>query len=280
MRRLLHAHAPAPLRYTGDSREAEPPLPTPRPDPPAIPWSECPTMPPRIRLPLLLILLVAVSSSAAGNSLPDPSDTSLSGAQRVEALIERVKLEQGKVDSLQADFVQRQESSMLLEPDVALGTFSYVAPDSVRWEYTEPKPISVVIDGEEMVTWYKDLQRAERLRVGRYSNQVLKYLGASGSFDTLIEYFRVNVRFPQAGEPYRVELTPRYERIARRLSSMTVWVDPQRYLPVRMRYETADGDVTEYEFKDLQVNPVIPRDRFDLDLPSDVEVREVSLDRG
>ena len=235
---------------------------------------------PRIRLSLSLILLVAFSSAAAGNSLPDPSDTSLSGAQRVEALIERVRLEQGKVASLQADFVQRQESAMLLEPDVALGTFSYVAPDSVRWEYTEPKPISVVIDGEEMVTWYKDLQRAERLRVGRYSNQVLKYLGASGSFDTLIEYFRVTVRFPQAGEPYRVELTPRYERIARRLSSMTVWVDPQRYLPVRMRYETADGDVTEYEFKDLQVNPVIPRDRFDLDLPSDVEVREVNLGRG
>lgn len=235
---------------------------------------------PRIRLSLSLILLVAFSSAAAGNSLPDPSDTSLSGAQRVEALIERVKLEQGKVDSLQADFVQRQESAMLLEPDVALGTFSYVAPDSVRWEYTEPKPISVVIDGEEMVTWYKDLQRAERLRVGRYSNQVLKYLGASGSFDTLIEYFQVNVRFPRGEEPYRVELTPRYERIARRLTSMTVWVDPQRYLPVRMRYETADGDVTEYEFNDLEVNPAIPRDRFDLDLPSEVEVREISLDRG
>lgn len=235
---------------------------------------------PRIRLSLSLILLVAFSSAAAGNSLPDPSDTSLSGAQRVEALIERVKLEQGKVDSLQADFVQRQESVMLLEPDVALGTFSYVAPDSVRWEYTEPKPISVVIDGEEMVTWYKDLQRAERLRVGRYSNQVLKYLGASGSFDTLIEYFQVNVRFPQGEEPYRVELTPRYERIARRLASMTVWVDAQRYLPVRMRYETADGDVTEYEFNDLEVNPAIPLDRFDLELPSDVEVREVSLDRG
>lgn len=235
---------------------------------------------PNIRLPLLLILLVTFPSAAAGNSLPDPTDTSLSGAQRVEALIERVKLEQGKVDSLQADFVQRQESAMLLEPDVALGTFSYVAPDSVRWEYTEPKPISVVIDGEEMVTWYRDLQRAERLRVGRYSNQVLKYLGASGSFDSLVEYFQVNVRFPQEGEPYRVELTPRYERIARRLASMTVWVDPQRYLPVRMRYETADGDVTEYEFQDLEVNPTIPRERFDLDIPSEVEVREISLDRG
>lgn len=235
---------------------------------------------PNIRLPLLLILLVTFPSAAAGNSLPDPTDTSLSGAQRVEALIERVKLEQGKVDSLQADFVQRQESAMLLEPDVALGTFSYVAPDSVRWEYTEPKPISVVIDGEEMVTWYRDLHRAERLRVGRYSNQVLKYLGASGSFDSLVEYFQVNVRFPQEGEPYRVELTPRYERIARRLASMIVWVDPQRYLPVRMRYETADGDVTEYEFKDLEVNPTIPRERFDLDIPSEVEVREISLDRG
>ena len=157
---------------------------------------------------------------------------------------------------------------MLLEPDVARGTFSYVAPDSVRWEYEAPKPISVVIDGEEMLTWYRDLGRAERLRVGRYSNQVLKYMGASGSFDRLVEYFQVRVRFPDAdGEPYRVDLDPRYERIARRLQSMTVWVDGDRYLPVRLRYETAEGDVTEYEFHDLEVNPSIPSERFHLDLP-------------
>ena len=229
---------------------------------------------------LLLVLLLAGSAAAAAPAakLPNPDDHSLSGAQRVEALIDRIRVEQTKIESLQADFVQRQESSMLVEPDVSRGTFSYVAPESVRWEYAAPKPISVVIDGQQMTTWYRDLQRAERLKVGRYSNQVLKYLGASGSFDTLMEYFRVTVRFPDsAADPYRVELKPRYERVARRLAGMTVWVDHATFLPVRLRYEGADGDVTEYEFKDMKINAAIPPERFQLDLPPGVEVREVDL---
>ena len=240
---------------------------------------------------LAVLLLLAVAGSAllaprpvvAAERLPDPDDRSLSGHARVEALMERVRREQKKLQTLQAAFVQRQESAMLLEPEVSTGTFSYAAPESVRWEYDKPNPISVVIDGEEMTTWYRDLERAERLKVGRYSNQVLKYLGASGSFDTLLEYFQVKVRFPeedQPAEPYRVELTPRYERIARRLSSMTIWVDRDRFLPVRLRYESPDGDVTEYEFRDLQINASVPKDRFHLDLPAGVEVREIDLGRS
>lgn len=229
----------------------------------------------------VLVLAAALTAAAApAETLPDPRDPKLNGAARVEALIARVKAEQAKIKTLEATFTQRQESSMLVEPDVSRGVFSYAAPDAVRWEYTAPKPISVVIDGEQMLTWYRDLGRAERIKVGRYSNQVLKYLGATGSFDTLLDYFRVKVAFPKdAGQAYRIELIPRYERIARRLSSMVVWVDPERYLPVRMRYVGGDGDVTEYEFRDLKVNARIPADRFEIDLPSGVEVREIDLAR-
>ncbi len=235
----------------------------------------------RLAALLAAALLAATAAAAPASRTPDPRDPSLSGGERVKALIERVRLAQKGLETLQADFVQRQESAMLIEPDVSRGTFSYAAPESVRWEYAAPKPISVVIDGEQMLTWYRDLERAERLKVGRYSNQVLKYLGASGSLDTLMEYFQVRVRFPaDDDDPYRIDLTPRYERVARRLAGMTVWVDPQRYLPVRLRYEAADGDVTEYEFSDLKVNAVIPAERFDLDLPAGVEVREVEIGRS
>ncbi|HEX2255070.1 MAG TPA: outer membrane lipoprotein carrier protein LolA [Thermoanaerobaculia bacterium] len=196
----------------------------------------------------------------------------------MRALVDRIKLEQSAVETLEAAFVQRQESEMLLEPDVSRGTFSYAAPDRVRWEYTDPKPISVVIDGEHMTTWYRDLDRADRVKVGRYSNQVLKYMGASGDFETLLDYFRVRANFPEdRAEPYRITLLPRYERIERRLRSMTIWVDPARFLPVRLQVVGGEGDVTEYRFEQLQVNRGIPAERFRLVLPKSTEVREIAL---
>lgn len=241
--------------------------------------------------PALVVLALALALALAGSAAsaaspsrdvpPDPAAPGLEGRARLEALVERVRWEQRDLETLEARFVQRQESSMLLEPEESSGVFSYAAPDRVRWEYTEPNPISVVIDGEEMTTWYRDLGRAEELAIGRYSSQVFKYLGASGSLDALLEYFTVSARFPdQPGEPYRLELDPRYERMAKRLDSMTVWIDADRFLPVRLRYVAADGDVTEYRFEDIQVNGTIPSDRFELQLTDGVSVRRVDLGRG
>ena len=211
---------------------------------------------------------------------PDPRAAGLTGTQRLQALIDRVKLEQSGLRTLQARFVQHRESSLLVKPEDSSGEFSYAAPNRVRWEYSSPNPITVVIDGEQMTTWYRDLGRADKLKVGRYSNQVFKYLGASGSMQTLLDYFTVTLEIPKVkSEPYRLELTPRYARIAKRLKSMTLWIDAQRFFPTRVRYVEGDGDVTEYELKDLQLNPQLPGDRFVLKLPAGVETRIIDLDR-
>jgi outer membrane lipoprotein carrier protein len=240
--------------------------------------------PPVALLALALALAGSAAPAAAPRSRdvpPDPAAPGLEGRARLEALVERVRHEQQGLETLEARFVQRQESSMLLEPEESSGTFSYSAPDRVRWEYTAPNPISVVIDGEQMTTWYRDLDRAEELAIGRYSAQVFKYLGASGSLDALLEYFTVTARFPgKAGDPYVLILDPRYERIAKRLDSMTLWIDAERFLPVRLRYVAADGDVTEYRFEDLEINGELPADRFELQLTDGVAVRRVDLGRG
>jgi outer membrane lipoprotein-sorting protein len=217
-------------------------------------------------------------SAQRGNTPPDPKAPGLDGAARLKALIERVKTEQKQLKTLEAKFVQTQESSMLVAPETATGSFSYAAPDRVRWEYAAPKPISVVIRGEEMTTWYRDLKRADLLKIGRYSNQVFKYLGASGSMETLTEYFTVRLAAPpRQGAPYQMELIPRFSRIAKRLKSMTLWIDDASFLPIRLRYVEADGDVTEYKFSDMKKNAAIPDDRFVLKIPKDVETRVIDL---
>lgn len=240
----------------------------------------------RLLLFALVALLSAMTPAAVaaqkGKPLPDPLDPALkSGSERLEALVERVRLEQSRNKSLEARFVQYQENSLLVAPEESKGVFSYVAPDRVRWEYQTPNQISVVIKNEEMVTWYHDLKRAETVRIGKYSNQVLKYLGASGSLESLLAYFRVSLKMPgKPGEPYRLELTPKYDRIAKRLRQMTLWIDDETFFPARLRYVEADGDSTEYRFTHLRRNAEIPDDRFVLKLPKDVKTRHIDLTGG
>lgn len=233
----------------------------------------------KLWLPVLAAFLLVPSALAAQpKKVPDPLAPGVTGSARLQALIDRVKLEQQKIKTLEARFVQRQESAMLVQPEQSNGVFSYMAPDRIRWEYLAPSPISVVIQGNDMTTWYRDLNRAEKLKIGRYSNQFFKYLGASGNLQTLREYFDVKLQVPQKkGDAYRMELLPRYTRIAKRVKTISIWIDGERFFPTRVKYLAADGDVTEYELKDLKVNAPIAADRFVLKLPQGVQTKVIDL---
>lgn len=229
---------------------------------------------------LLPALLVGGASWARMEEEPDPRAEGLKPNERLETLIERVRLEHSRLETLEADFVQHKESTMLLEPQEATGLFSYAAPDKVRWEYLSPNPISLLIAGDEMTTWYQDINQAEKAKVGKQSERIMEYLGAGSSMDTLLEYFVARLAVPEDPQaPYRVELSPRFARIAKRLEEMSLWIDSRYFMPVRLRYVEPDGDVTDYRFENLRINGRLPRDRFVLELPSGTDVRVIDLER-
>lgn len=210
----------------------------------------------------------------------DPADPELSARQRLEALVENMQAAAAERETMSAEFTQTKDSSLLIEPSVARGTFSYRAPDSVRWEYRSPHAMTLLIRDGIALTWYRDLGTAERYEVGRQSQRVLEYLSASSSINGLIQYFRVTMKAEvEEGEPYWLHLNPRYSRIAKRLDEVELWIHPETYLPVRLRYAEPGGDVTEYSFSDYEVNAEIPASTFEVELPADVEVRDVELPR-
>lgn len=225
---------------------------------------------------------------AAEDKVPQPEAPGLTLVQRSEALLDRIRYEQKRLTTLEAEFVQFRVSEFLAAPEESRGAFVYSAPDLVRWDYVSPKPVSLVIREDEMLTWYKDLGKAEKVKVGRASSQVFRYLNASGSLDTLMKYFAVTFAFPPAApagsagaaEPYRLDLAPRFARIRKRLAAMSLWIDRDLFLPVRVRYVEANGDTTEYRFEHLRRNGAIPLSRFELKIPAGVEIKVVDLDRG
>jgi len=232
--------------------------------------------------------LAPIAARGAEENAPQPEAPGLTLAQRSEALLDRIRFEQKRLKTLEADFVQYRVSEFLTAPEESRGGFAYSSPDLVRWDYVSPKPVSLVIREDEMLTWYKDLGKAEKVKVGRASAQVFRYLNASGSLDTLMKYFAVTFAFPPAApagsagaaEPYRLDLAPRFARIRKRLAAMSLWIDRKLFLPVRVRYVEANGDTTEYRFEHLRSNGEIPLSRFELAIPAGVEIKVVDLDRG
>jgi len=71
---------------------------------------------PAILVAALLAAVLAAAASGAVGALPDPADPALPAAERLPALFERVREQQKQLRSLDAQFVQKRESSMLAAP--------------------------------------------------------------------------------------------------------------------------------------------------------------------
>lgn len=235
---------------------------------------------PRIARLLTMALLAAMSIAATPtwDGTPDPADASLAPSERLEALLRRFQATGQSIHSMEAEFTQLKESQLLLEPQISTGQFSFVAPDKVRWEYLAPDPISMTIVDGEMITWYRDLGQAEKMVIDSQAERILAYVGAGSSIRDLLQYFDVSLRVAtDPAAPYELELLPRYPRVAKRLSQLSVWIHPKSFLVARLRYVEPDGDVTEYEFDQVRVNGDVPADRFDLEIPSTVDLRVVEF---
>lgn len=232
-----------------------------------------------VLLAVLLASMLSVSPAMA-DTPPDPEAEGLKLTERLDRLIERIKYEQANLQSMQATFEQRKESELLLEPEVSTGTFWYRAPDRVRWDFMEPNDTRVVITDDTMLTWYRDLGRAEQLNVGGQTDRVMQYLSASNSLETLQQYFDIQVTFPKdADAPFRLEMKPSFKRVEKRIKSMGMNIHRTGYYPTYLRYEEPNGDLTELHFNEVVVNETIADDVFTVALPDGIEVRTVELDK-
>jgi outer membrane lipoprotein carrier protein len=199
----------------------------------------------------------------------------LSGPDKLDALIAKVVERQRELRSLRADFVQVKSSDMLLEPLESSGAFEFVAPDRVRWDYTSPDPMIVVFADDTLTTYHPEQHRAERIRVADRHQRLVRALAGTQPLDEMASQFAIALQDPGTPSPYQLTLTPTHRTLRKRLQQVVIEIDRELLLPVMVEYRGAEGDVTRYEFRDLQLDPAIEMSRFQLDLGADVEVETI-----
>ena len=231
---------------------------------------------------MMLAALVLTAAPALADQAPpaDPNEEGIPTLERLERLVERIKYQQARMKTMEADFVQRKESLVLLEPEESTGKLWYHAPDRARWDFSSPNDTVVLINQDQMLTWFKSLGTAEQVNIGKQADRVMEYLSASNSLETLQRYFSLRTAFPDDPDaPFRLELDPKFKRVAKRIAGMEVHLHRHGYYPVFLRYEEPDGDVTEITFSDVTVNEEIGDEQFQVELPEDVELKVIELSK-
>ena len=226
----------------------------------------------------LCALMAVLASASAFSQGPDLSK--LPPAEKLAALLQQFGRFQKGLKTLEADFVQTRKSSLLAHESVSRGTLYFKAPDQIRWEYTSPRRMTVLIASGVAVTYRPEEKRAERVEVSRMQRRVLRFLSVDKPVEELKRYFSFTFKDPGPPGNYELILEPTSHHIKKRLTSLTIDIDRTRMLPVGVSWVERDGDSTSYAFSDIRVDGQLPPGIFTLDLPPDVHVVELRLGAG
>ena len=209
--------------------------------------------------PFLCAVLLPLPGIFAAESAPNLAP--------IKQWIER----QNAFRSVSADFVQTRSLRTLKNPLQSPGHLWFVAPNTFRWELGKPAKTIVIRKGDTMWIVTPAKRRAERQNVkaagGKGGMQSLAMLSfpLADSFADFQRKFEV-LSLSVEGTRCRCELLPRDSSSRRMMRAMTLTFDTRTAHVISLGFVARDGSSLENRFSNIQVNPPIDRDRFDIDL--------------
>jgi len=202
-----------------------------------------------------------------------------SGA-KVHALIAEISSAQRSLHSLRAHFRLEKRSGMLLEPVVSTGTFSYVAPDGIRWEYQTPDPMVVVFNGRTLSTWNPARRHLDRVKVSPRQRRLMEALVGTRPLEGLVSHFNITLVTTPGNEPWELRLEPVERRLKQKIEKIELHVDRKLDLPVVVTSVETDGDSTSYRFTHIELDPELDPSLFVLAPKGKVTVETYDTSQG
>jgi len=201
-----------------------------------------------------LIALLLALPTVGGAGLGPNQGSADALAREVQTYYERTK-------DLEARFVQTYTYASFGKSQTSRGTLRVKKPGKLRWDYLEPTPKTIVVNGPRLVQYEPDANQAyvdEHFDATALSAAVTFLLGKG----SLAKEFALS-----STAPGRLVLTPRQADGRVREVVLTVGEGGQ---VTATRVVDGSGNVNELTFEGLKRNVGLKDDLFVLELPKDV----------
>jgi len=155
--------------------------------------------------------------------------------------------------SIQADFVQEKELSMLSDKIVSKGKFWFRKENKVRMEYQQPSYYLMIMNGREIIT--RDGQKQNK--VSARGNKLFEQINRI-TVDCVQGNVLNNPDFTskvlENAQYYRLELTPVSKALQQYFKAIQLLVDKKDYSVSQIIMQENGGDNTSISFLHKQLN--------------------------
>jgi outer membrane lipoprotein-sorting protein len=179
---------------------------------------------------------------------------------------EQKKIEQRIVEisknikTLQCDFVQEKTSTLVSEKAVAKGILLYQSPSALRWEYTDPTPSTLILNGENAALFDKNGKKAG-------NEKMLKQLG--GIIISMINGSGIDSNKQFSSEFYEIDnvqivvvLTPIQKRLKEFYNNIELKIDSKSLLANEIVLNEKTGDKTIISLINKKLDSEISQNKF------------------
>lgn len=164
-------------------------------------------------------------------------------------------------NSIESDFVQEKNLSMLSEKIVSKGHFAFKKDNLLRWEYNTPSRYLIVINKEKVVI--KDEKKKSKYDMN--SNKVFREINdimVSSVQGTIFKSRKFHTAYFENEKFYKLELVPQDKNLKDTFKKINLFFDKSVTSVAKMEMVEASEDVTTLEFSNKKLNAPVADNLF------------------
>lgn len=181
--------------------------------------------------------------------------TSIFGfAQTNEEVVEMLTQTASYIDCMNCRFTQTKTSAMLTEPTVSEGLMNYLSPDKMRWEYTSPYSLALIVEGDTITKITDGNEEVLDAKSGRMYQGIVNIIMSSATGKKLFDKSMFNVDIQDDGDFWKAEMQPKKRDMKRMFSMLTFYFAKENNVINKVEMTESGGDITTIQFFDMIIN--------------------------
>jgi outer membrane lipoprotein-sorting protein len=168
-----------------------------------------------------------------------------------------------ETQSIESDFTQVKNLSMLSEKITSKGHFWYGGPTLLRWEYFDPYKYIIAINKDKVLI--KDEHKTKKYDMN--SNKIFKEINdimVACVNGKILSSGKFKVVYFESDKNFKLELIPLNKGMKESIQKINMYFDKQISSVIRLDMIEANADATTIDFSNKKLNQKIAIEKFHL----------------
>lgn len=164
-------------------------------------------------------------------------------------------------NSIESDFTQEKNLSMLSEKVISKGHFIFKKENLLRWEYSSPSKYLIVINKDKVII--KDEKKTTKYDMN--SNKVFKEINdimLSCVQGTIFRSNKFKTSYFENDKYYKLELVPQVKNMKETFKKINLYFDKNVTSVAKMEMIENNDDLTSLDFTNKKLNAAVSETIF------------------